>query len=412
MKRALLLLLLLALAMPAALAAGDFSRVAGTYELSSGVGAWYTELHVSDDGSFTGHYQDLDMGDVGDLNGTPYQGAVYQCDFTGQLSAPEFIGDYEIDCTIQTLDREELPTWVADGVLNVFTSPSGLNARDKLRFFLEGAATADLPEGFLVWVRMREGGVRWESLPYNGIYNETADAGFSGSGDASGIIWLPDGEDTASGGSGQWEFVTGDDGDAPAPRATAVPSALSAGEADEGEEEAVGISYPVQAEVVNCQTGVSLRSQPSTKSELLAEVPLGALVSVHSNKAWLGNDRWFVEASYNGQQGYICVEYLDVILPDDLSYRREYLKGLDGFVSAVNPGSDLVLRDGPGKDYDSLGLLFGGEVLGYKGEAKKDAAGTCWYRCSHYGEDCWISAKYTVLTTNDGKSYTGSRGIY
>ena len=173
-----------------------------------------------------------------------------------------------------------------------------------------------------------------------------------------------------------------------------------------------GITYPVQAEVVNCKSGVSLRSQPSTKATLLCEVPLGEWVAVYGNQAWQGNDRWFVEAAYKGQKGYICIEYLDIILPEELRYQRDYLKGTDGIVSAVNPGTDLILRAGPGTGYDSLGLLFGGEVLGYLGEAKLDGSGTCWYHCSHYGEDCWISAKFTALTLDDGMTYTGGRGIF
>lgn len=186
-----------------------------------------------------------------------------------------------------------------------------------------------------------------------------------------------------------WTFFT------PQPQATQPPEA--------GE----GLRFPVEAEVVNCKTGVSLRAEPSTKATLLAQVPLGALVSVLSNAAYSGNDRWFVPAEYNGQRGYICVEYLDVLLPEELRYQREYLKGTAGVVSAVNPGTDLILRAGPGTDYECLGLLFGGEVLGYLDETRRDDSGTGWYRCTHYGEECWISAKFTALTLNDGTTYVG-----
>ena len=229
-----------------------------------------------------------------------------------------------------------------------------------------------------------------------------------------------------------WEFITPvseetpgspeiqPEGDAPDDEAAAtgwslVPEGDAVGEGDavaEGEGAPEGLEYPVLAEVVNCKKAVSLRSEPSTKASLLAEVPLGALVYVYSNQAWMGNDRWFVDASYEGQRGYICVEYLDVMLPSSLRYQRDYLEGAAGTVSAVNSGTDLILRSGPGVRYDSLGLLFGGEVLAYTGEAKQDDSGTCWYRCSHYGEDCWISAKYTELTLNDGRTYTGGKGIF
>lgn len=411
-KRVALILSLALLSALPALAAGDFSDVAGTYELSSGVGAWYTELVVGADGAIHGHYQDTDM-DGGELEGAAYEATIYTGDFTGTLSALKAVDEWELDCKLEQLSWEAGDPYVEDGALYIPGPPNGLNRGDALRFFREGAPAEELPEPFLVWVRMREGEVRWEAMPYGGLYNETADAGFSGI--ARGAeVWLPLELDSAPEEKAEWRFLNEAPAQTPAP--TAVPSGIvpAAGEAaepaaDGGPE---GIVYPVQAEVVNCKTGVSLRQSPSTKAALLAEVPLGALVTVYSNQAWLGNERWFVDAGYNGQRGYICVEYLDVLLPDSLSTQRAYLKGLEGTVSAVNRGSDLIMRDGPGIDYDSLGLLFGGEVLGYLGDAKRDAAGTCWYHCSHYGEKCWISAKYTVLTLNDGSTYTGSQGIF
>lgn len=396
MKKKLCSLLLAALLCAgAALAEGsDFSDVAGIYELASGVGAWYTELTVQDDGSFHGHYQDTDM-EGGELDGAAYEATIYTCDFTGSLTALERADAQELDCRVAELNYGDGAPYAEDGALYVPTDPAGLNQGDSLRFFMEGSLAEALPEGFLVWVRMREGAISWQEMPYRGLYNETADAGFSGVEAAQTqqavALWefFPAASEEASDAFGQ---------------SAATPAAESPARE--------GIEYPIYAEVVNCTTGVSLRGGPSTKAALLAEVPLGSQVTLYSNAAWLGNERWFVEASYNGQRGYICVEYLDAILPESLRYQREYLKGLEGTVSAVNPGSDLILRDGPGSDHESLGLLFGGEVLGYLGEAKKDASGTCWYHCSHYGEPCWISAKFTALTLNDGTTYTGSRGIY
>lgn len=418
MRRWICALLALALlAASDALAEEEFAEFAGGYELSSGVGAWYTEMTVRPDGSFYGHYQDTDM-DPGELEGAAYEATIYESDFTGRLSAPKPAGNSELTCKIAELTWEDAGPRVEDGALYVPGEPNGLHKGDALRFFAKGTPAEVLPEEFLVWVRMREGGVRWEALPYNALYNVTADAGFSGI-SLEAEVWLPIQAQDAGEAKPEWRFL--DDATAPTPAPTSKPSGAFIEIADDGDDDDAddydddggeGIDYPVQAEVVNCKTGVSLRERPSTKAALLAEVPLGALVTVYSNEAWYGNERWFVDAAYKGQRGYICVEYLDVLLPEELASRRGYLRGMDGTVSAVNRGSDLILRDGPGTDYDSLGLLFGGEVLGYKGEAKRDSGGTCWYRCSHYGEDCWISAKFTVLTLNDGRTYTGGRGIF
>ena len=141
-------------------------------------------------------------------------------------------------------------------------------------------------------------------------------------------------------------------------------------------------------------------------------MPLGAVVTLFSNIAYPDDGHYFVDAAYNGQRGYIRIDYLDAILPDDLAGQTDYLRGAAGTVRAANPGNELILRAGPGTAYDNLGLLFGGEVLAYRGEAVLDGSGVCWYRCSHYGEDCWISARYTLLTLNDGRLYSGARGIY
>ena len=403
-KRCLCVLLSLALMLVApALAEGELDAVAGTYELSSGVGDWFTQLTVAADGSFSGYYQDTDM-DGGELAGAAYESTVHCSRFTGTLVNVDRFGVWELDCKIGTLTWDEGPSYVRDGELRVPTRPSGLNEGDSLRFFAEGAALATLPEGFLVWARLREGDIRWQNLPYDAMYNETADALFSGVAPGE-ERWTPEpGDDTPTSWV-DWSIFTGEAFQTEAPRAetTAEP---------EDDPAFAGISYPVRAEVVNCATGVSLRAEPSTRANLLAEVPLGAVVEVQSNKGWLGNDRWFLEVTYQGQRGYICIDYLDVLLPDEVRFTRAHLKGASGTVCAVNRGTDLIMRSGPGTGYDSRGFLFGGEVLAYLGDAKQDAQGTCWYHCSHYGDECWISARYTVLTTNDGQSYTGSRGIY
>ncbi len=405
MKRlffALLILALTASALPA-LAQGQFAEIAGVYELSSGVGAWFTQLTVLDDGSFAGYYQDTDY-DPGELDGAPYEATVYRCAFSGQLGRPERAGGAELDCTVVLLDCEAGEPCVRDGALYVTTAPAGIALNDRLRCFAPGTAVSELPEEFLAWVRMREAGIRWDSIPYTGIYNVTSDAGFSA---CDGAEALPAGEAGGAQADGTvWSFITA----APETEPTHVPEATP--EPAEPAPAFRGLEFPVQAEVVNCKTGVSLRSAPSTKATLLAEAPLGAIVTLYSNAAYQGGDRWFVDAAYNGQRGYICIEYLDVILPDGLHFRRDDLKGTAGTVSALNRGTDLIMRAGPGTGFDNLGLLFGGEVLGYLDEARQDASGTCWYRCSYYGSECWISAKYTVLTLNDGRTYTGSRGVF
>lgn len=60
------------------------------------------------------------------------------------------------------------------------------------------------------------------------------------------------------------------------------------------------------ARVAYCEEWISLRAQPSTESQRIATIPLGALVLVTDRY----NDGYFVSAEYNGLRGYVLREYL------------------------------------------------------------------------------------------------------
>lgn len=66
------------------------------------------------------------------------------------------------------------------------------------------------------------------------------------------------------------------------------------------------VNYMGNLVVVNCEEWVSLRAQPSTKSERMTKVPLHALVE---NCYLAGNG--FVLCEYNGMCGFILEEYLN-----------------------------------------------------------------------------------------------------
>ena len=63
--------------------------------------------------------------------------------------------------------------------------------------------------------------------------------------------------------------------------------------------------YIGNMEVVNCSEWVSLREEPSTRSERLVKVSLGAIVS----NCQQVNDAW-IYAEYDGYSGYILAKYL------------------------------------------------------------------------------------------------------
>lgn len=76
--------------------------------------------------------------------------------------------------------------------------------------------------------------------------------------------------------------------------------------AQRDESDFIGAAY--QAKVVNCKEWISLRYSPSTYSERITTIPLGAIVTVYDGSAW-GIDG-FYPVEYKGMKGYCLKEYL------------------------------------------------------------------------------------------------------
>ncbi len=157
-----------------------FTDVAGKeFYFSSGAGAWYTVLHIQEDGTFDGHYQDADMGDAGEAypNGT-----LYYSTFSGSFTAPERAGDDAWVFRIASIEYEREPGTeeILDGVFYKYTDAYGLENAEDLYLYLPGAPISGLPESFVRWVgyySVRE--VEGLPLPFYGLFNENAEEGFS-----------------------------------------------------------------------------------------------------------------------------------------------------------------------------------------------------------------------------------------
>lgn len=393
MKRfaALVLALGLCLALPAAFAEVSYSDFAGVYEFCSGVGAWNTELTLNADGTFRGYFSDSDMG-ASELEGTGCDAIVYYCDFTGRLSPLTQISEWEYLATVDALDEgaPDGETYIEDNLLYYASHAYGVALGAQLRLYLPGTPKTMLPAGFLDWLSCRGMDIEWEELPDAGLYNITNDCGFVWGGRPAEEPALPE---LTPAPEQPWSWLE------PEAEATAP---------DAPQE----LRFPIDGVVVNVRTFVSLRESPSTNAVELARAPLGATVTLYSSDAWYDGKHWFVEAGYQGLRGYMCIEYLDAVLPDGLAAWMNGRPEISGEVRAANAGTDLILRAGPGAGYDSLGMLYGGEALGWLGDGRLDGKGVCWYRCSHYGRECWVSAKHTVLRADGGAVYSGARGIF
>ena len=167
---------------PAATATPDheiFARIGGnTFDFSSGVGGWSTEVVVSEDGSFAGYFHDWDLGDTGE----DYpEGTRYECTFSGVFAVTGKIDPYTYELRLVTLEREGSngEERIVDGVRVIGGDAYGIEGGDVFMLYFPGRETADLPEAFLEWIRMPNA---WEevpgALPFYGLYNVKAETGF------------------------------------------------------------------------------------------------------------------------------------------------------------------------------------------------------------------------------------------
>lgn len=160
---------------PAEFSFADVSNL--EFWFGSGAGAWRTVLTIAEDGSFEGQYSDSEMGSTG--AGFP-DGSCYLCDFTGKFTEPEKRNDYTYSVEIERLETARQPGGeeILDGIKYMYSEPYGLDGGSELLFYLPGAPTEALPEGYMQWA----GGYgvdAGEALPFYGLYNVDGDLGFS-----------------------------------------------------------------------------------------------------------------------------------------------------------------------------------------------------------------------------------------
>ena len=133
--------------------------------------------------------------------------------------------------------------------------------------------------------------------------------------------------------------------------------------------------------VANCSSWVSLRSEPSTSSARLSEVPLGATVSNCDTAA-----NGFIKCEYSGETGYILASYLDQWLEPNPGY-EESARLED--MQVTNCNEWVSLRSGPGSSTQQIAKVPLGTVLTDCYEAEN---GYIWV--NYNGQGGYISAQY------------------
>lgn len=79
---------------------------------------------------------------------------------------------------------------------------------------------------------------------------------------------------------------------------------------------------------------------------------------------------------------------------DDDDYN--YGKRSSGDV-VVGVSGDSFVRSGPGLGYGKLGVLYNGQSATYLDQTRYDNRGVAWYLIRWYGDEGWVSSRYTEI---------------
>ena len=155
-----------------------FAQLPETFVFSSGVGGWGTTLHINEDGSFSGRYEDSNLGEVGE--GYP-NGSVHFCDFTGTFSSPVQVSETIYSLNLETLETQGTKgdAYIQDGIQYIYSAPYGLEEAKEVLLYLPRTPVSSVGPQFMSWAT----GLGNESaLPagYYGLYNVQEQYGFVG----------------------------------------------------------------------------------------------------------------------------------------------------------------------------------------------------------------------------------------
>lgn len=146
------------------------------FHFNSGAGAWGTVLMIRPDGSFTGTFQDTDMGS-GENPEYP-NGCVSRSDFSGKFAEPVWLDAYS--CALKILDiqyaQEPGTSEIRDGILYTYDTAYGLTETEELVLYLPGTPIPELPEDYMPWAGLY--GHEGTEFPHYGLYNPGHQTGF------------------------------------------------------------------------------------------------------------------------------------------------------------------------------------------------------------------------------------------
>ncbi len=143
---------------------------------TSGAGAWYSSIHMNEDGNFVGEHHDAN-GDT-----------VYKCDYSGKFSNLQKLDDYTYSLTLYTLNCEGTrgDSYTENGIKYVTSYPYGLTESresinvfaDEFLLFLPNTPTNAVPSEALNWWPLKSSDSKPDTLSLYCIYNVSAKEAF------------------------------------------------------------------------------------------------------------------------------------------------------------------------------------------------------------------------------------------
>ena len=143
--------------------------ISATVEMvvSSGAGAWGTEMTLHPDGTFEGQYSDCDSGDSGEN----YNAVTYIATFTGKFDDIEQVNDYAYRMILTEVNIEETEEWIENGVKYIPSDVYGISGGDVFYFLTDKTPMNALTEDCMSWTRAFFIEEHQETLMRYGLYN-------------------------------------------------------------------------------------------------------------------------------------------------------------------------------------------------------------------------------------------------
>ena len=160
-----------------------FSRFAGDYLFTSGIGGWGTKMTLLPDGSFSGTFIDDDY-----VRGDGYEMTQLHSDFRGRFSNPRRINYYTYVFTLEGLQYEREPgtselttLYGSTPALVNYTTAYGLDGSTTVYAYTKDAYMYALPDAFLSWVKgLRDVEGYSSRFGHNGLFTEEGQQGWIG----------------------------------------------------------------------------------------------------------------------------------------------------------------------------------------------------------------------------------------